>query len=143
MRQEAIFAPLIALTLLAFLLWMRLGVVRIGGSRRGAISPEYLRLGSGPEPSADIVAVHRHFSNFFEVPVLFYAVCIALFVTRTVDGLALSLAWFFVLARFIQAALVLTTNRPKQRVFPYVLGSLAVFGLWFLLGIRVFLDAPS
>ena len=138
MRQEAIFAPMIAFTLLVFLLWMRLGFVRISGARSGVISREYIRLGSGPEPPEYVVAIHRHASNLFEVPVLFYAVCIALFVTRTVDGLAISLAWFFVLARLAHTALVLTTNRPTHRVIPYVLSSLAVFGLWLLLGLRVF-----
>jgi len=141
MRHEAIFAPMIAFTLLVFLVWMQLGFVRISGGRRGVISREYMRLGSGPEPPESVVGIHRHFSNLFEVPVLFYAVCIALFVTRTVDELAISLAWFFVLARVVHTALVLSTNRPRQRVIPYVLSSLAVFGLWLLLGLRVFLAA--
>jgi hypothetical protein len=136
--RDAIFAPMLAFTLLILLVWMRLGFVRISGGRRGVISPEYIRLGSGPEPPEYVVAIHRHFSNLFEVPVLFYAVCIALFVTRTVDGLTISLAWFFVLARLAHTALVLTTNRPTHRVIPYVLSSLAVFGLWLLLGLRVF-----
>ena len=141
MHDEAIFAPMIAFTLLVLLLWMRLGFVRISGARRRAISPEYIRVGSGPEPPEYVVVIHRHFSNLFEVPVLFYIVCIALFVTRNAGGLAISLAWFFVLARLAHTALVLTTNRPTQRVIPYVLSSLAVFGLWLLLGLRVFLAA--
>ena len=137
MSRESIFVPLIAFTLLVFLLWTRLGFVRISGARRGVISREYLRVGSGPEPPEYVVAIHRHFSNLFEVPVLFYAVCIALFVTRAVDGLAISLAWFFVLARLVHSALVLTTNLPKQRVIPFVLSCCAVWGLWLLLGLRV------
>ena len=137
MSQEAIFAPMIAFTLLLFLVWMRLGFVRISGSRRGVIAQEYIRLGSGPEPPEYVVAVHHHFSNLFEVPLLFYAVCGALFVTRTVDGVAISLAWFFVLARLVHTVLVLTTNLPMQRVIAYVLSCFAVWGLWLLLGLRV------
>ena len=137
MSQEAIFAPMIAFTLLVFLVWMRLGFVRISGGLRGIIAQEYIRLGTGPEPPEHVVAVHHHFSNLFEVPLLFYAVCIALFVTRTVDGVAISLAWFFVLARLVHTALVVTTNLPKQRVIPYVLSCFAVWGLWLLLGLRV------
>ena len=137
MSQEAIFAPMIAFTVLVFLLWMRLGFVRITGAVRGVISREYIQLGTGPEPPEYVVAIHRHFSNLFEVPVLFYVVCIALFVTRAVDGLAISLAWCFVLARLVHTILVLTTNLPKQRVIPFVLSSLAVWGLWILLSVRV------
>lgn len=138
MRHEAIFAPMIAFTFLVFILWMRLGLVRFSGLRRKIVSPDYIRVGGGPEPSEYVVVSHRHFSNLFEIPVLFYAVCIALFATRTVDGLAISLAWFFFVARLAHTALVLTTNRPTQRIIPYVLSSFAVFGLWVLLGLRVF-----
>ncbi len=137
MSQEGIFAPMIAFTLLVFLVWMRLGFVRISGGIRGLISMEYIRLGTGPQPPDYVVAIHHHASNLFEVPVLFYVVCIALFATRAVDGVAISLAWFFVLARFVHTALVLTTNLPTQRVIPYVLSCFSVWGLWLLLGLRV------
>jgi hypothetical protein len=39
---------------------------------RGDIPPQYLRVGEGPSPPAKIVDVHHHFSNQFEVPMLFY-----------------------------------------------------------------------
>jgi len=136
MRQEEIFAPMVVFTLLVFLLWLRLGFVRISAARRGVISPEYLRLGIGPEPPEHVAVIHHHFSNLFEVPVLFYAGCISLFVTRGVDGVALSLAWLFVVARSLHTAIVLTTNRPQQRVVPYVLSCFAVWGLWLLLFLR-------
>ena len=132
MHQEAIFAPMIAFTLLVFLLWMQLGFVRISGSRRGVISPEYIRLGSGSTPPEYVVAIHRHFSNLFEVPLLFYAGCISLFVLDGVDTLAMALTWLFVLMRCVHTLIVLRTNRPQQRVGPYVLSCCAVWGLWFL-----------
>jgi len=137
MSQEAIFAPMIAFTLLVFLVWMRLGFVRISGTVRGLISKEYLRLGTGPQPADYVVALHHHASNLFEVPVLFYVACMALFVTRVVDGVVISLAWVFVLARLVHSVLVLSTNLPRQRVIPYVLSSFSVWSLWLLLGLRV------
>jgi hypothetical protein len=124
---------MVAFTLLVFALWLRLGFVRFSGVRRGVISSEYLRLGTGPAPPEPVVVIHHHFSNLFEVPVLFYAGCISLFVTRAVDGVALALAWIFVVARSLHTVIVLTTNRPQQRVVPYVLGCFAVWGLWLLL----------
>lgn len=126
---------MLAFTLLVFVLWLRLGIVRFSGARRGA-SSEYIRLGTGPAPPEPVVVIHQHFSNLFEVPVLFYAGCISLFVTRAVDSVALSLAWTFVVARLLHTVIVLTTNRPQQRVVPYVLSCFAVWGLWLLLFLR-------
>ena len=132
MRHEGIFAPMVAFTLLVFLLWLRLGFVRISAARRGLISPEYLSLGAGARPPDSVAVIHHHFSNLFEVPVLFYAGCISLFVLGGVDTLAMALAWLFVLMRCVHTLIVLRTNRPQQRVGPYVLSCCAVWGLWFL-----------
>ncbi len=143
MRHEAIFAPMVVFTFLVFLLWLRLGFVRISAGRRGVISPEYMRLGLGPAPPDAIVGIHHHFSNLFEVPVLFYIACISLFVLRAVDSVAISLAWLFVLTRLIHTLIVLRTNRPRQRVGPFVLSCFAVWGLWLLVFLRASWAAAS
>ena len=101
MRQEAILVPMLAFTALVFLMWLRLGNVRISGGRRGIISPEYMRLGRGPEPPEYVAVIHHHFSNLLEFPVLFYAACITLFAARVIDTAALVLAWSFVVARCV------------------------------------------
>ena len=137
MEDEAIFAPLCVFTLLVLIVWARLGFVRISGVFRGVIAPKYLRVGTGTEPPEAIVTVHHHYSNLFEVPVLFYLGCIGLFVTGSVDSVALWLAWSFVVLRAAHTAIVLTTNRPQVRVVPFVLSALAVWGLWLLLFYRV------
>src|SRR5262245_28998319 len=107
---SAIVAPMCAYTLLLFGIWALLGYVRVSGSVRGKISDEYLRVGQGPLPPAKIVDVHHHFSNQFEVPVLFYLGCLTALVTQSVDGAMVTLAWSFVALRVIHTALVLVKN---------------------------------
>jgi len=119
-----------AYTLLLFAIWMLLGYVRISGSLRGKIPDEYLRVGTGPQPTDTIVDIHHHFSNQFEVPVLFYLGCIAALVTESVDLACVTLAWSFVVLRFVHTAVVLVRNDPRIRVGPYVLSSLAVWAIW-------------
>ena len=132
MSDSAIFAPMCAFTLLIVAVWGRLGYVRISAGRCGVIPPEYMRVGTGPAPPEKIVSVHHHFANLFEVPVLFYLGCLSLFVAHAVDSIALLLAWFFVASRVVHTAIVLTSNRPRVRVVPYVLSCFAVWGLWLL-----------
>lgn len=136
MRQAYIFVPLAAFTLLVFGLWLQLGFARVSAARRGAISMEYLAQGTGTPPSRYLVVLHHHFSNLFEIPVLFYAACIALFALGGVNPLSVWLAWIFVLLRAVHTAIVLVNNSPPLRVGPYVASGLCVFALWAQLLVR-------
>lgn len=48
--------------------------------------------GQEPEISA---AVSNNLKNQFELPVLFHVACLAFFVTGTVSGVVVALAWLF------------------------------------------------
>ncbi len=119
-----------AYTLLLFAIWALLGYVRVSGGLRGTISAEYIRVGEEPRPADGVVDIHHHFSNQFEVPMLFYLGCIAALVTESVDGTSVTLAWSFVGLRVVHTAIVLVKNDPRTRVGPYVLSTLAVGALW-------------
>ena len=127
---SAIVGPMCAYTLFLFGIWTLLGYVRISGSLRGAIPAQYLRVGEGPLPPAKIVDVHHHFSNQFEVPVLFYLGCVTALVTESVDSVTVTLAWSFVGLRVVHTAIVLVRNDPRLRVGPYVLSTLAMWAMW-------------
>ena len=87
-------------------------------------------MGEGPLPPAKIVDVHHHFSNQFEVPVLFYLGCITALAAQSVDRATVTLAWSFVILRVVHTAIVLVKNDPRIRVAPYVLSTLAVWAMW-------------
>jgi hypothetical protein len=127
---SAIVGPMCAYTLFLFGIWALLGYVRISGSLRGKIPAQYLRVGEGPLPPATIVDGHHHFSNQFEVPVLFYLGCITTLATQSVDSATVTLAWSFVGLRVVHTAIVLVKNDPRIRVAPYVLSTFAVWAMW-------------
>ena len=56
-----------------------------------------------------------NFKNQFEVPVLFYALCLFFIVSGSVTPLVLTLAWVFAIGRVIHALIQLT----KNIIFPY------------------------
>ena len=126
-----ILAPLCAYTLMLMILWWSLGTVRILSAFRGTMPEEYLRIGQGPTPSTAVVTLHHHFSNHFEVPVLFYAAVLALLAIDAVDTWSVRLAWAFVVLRIVHTGIVLAGNVPQVRVFPYVLSGVAVWILWW------------
>ena len=118
--------------LVFFLYWLlsRRRFAAVGsGSAQGAQFRENLK-----EPPESLL-VHNNLKNQFELPVLFYAVSIALYVS-TADNLGtLILAWTFVASRYLHAYLHITSNRLRYRRPAFLLGFFTLATLWLWLAI--------
>ena len=68
-----------------------------------------------------------NFKNLFEVPVLFYALCLYLFVTNQVDGTYVAAAWVFVIFRVFHSAVHCTFNKVMVRFWLYAISTSSVF----------------
>lgn len=71
-----------------------------------------------------------NFSNLLEVPVLFYLICIVLFVTDEVTGFQFILAWLYVALRVLHSLIHITWNRVVYRWAVYVSSTLCLFFMW-------------
>ena len=69
--------------------------------------------------------------NLFEIPVLFYAVSLYLFITAQVDMIYLSAAWAFVGLRVLHSAVHCTINIVIVRFWIYFTATLI---FWFMVG---------
>ena len=67
--------------------------------------------------------------NRFELPVLFYALALLLYLTNRVDGVYVVAAWAFVVFRFAHSLVHCTFNRMLGRFYCYLAASLA---LWIM-----------
>lgn len=72
-----------------------------------------------------------NFKNLFELPVLFYGLCLYLYVTATADSIDVFAAWLFLVFRVVHSAIHCTVNIVMARFVVYCAGALA---LWFMLG---------
>ncbi len=72
----------------------------------------------------------NNFKNLFELPVLFYALCLYLHVTGTATQLDIVAAWAFLVFRIAHSTIHCTVNLVMARFTTYALAALA---LWFLL----------
>lgn len=133
--STAIFWPMIAQTLLIFVVYIVLSNRRVGAVRRGdAKANDYLV--PNVEPAASATAI-RNLSNQFELPVLFYVVCLALYITNGANYIAVALAWLFVLARVVHAFIHLTSNELRLRRPAFIAGFILVGALWVWLAIHL------
>jgi len=69
--------------------------------------------------------------NLFELPVLFYALCLYLYVAGYVDQAYLLAAWLFFVLRVIHSIVHCTKNIVMLRFYLYSASALV---LWFMLG---------
>lgn len=124
------FWPMVAHAFLVFCLYALLVVRRAAVVRAGKVERIAFRENlAEPEESR---VVNKAIANQFELPVLFYAVSILLFMTEADNIVAVVLAWFFVVARYVQAAMQLTGNLPLRRL-SFMLGFVALFLMWLWL----------
>lgn len=138
MKQELIFQPVCAMVLLSAAVLLRLFLGRVAAVRAG-VKLSYFRIYQGDDPTPPrVAAAARHFTNLFELPVLFYVLCLALYATRSVDAVFLGLAWAFVALRYLHSAIHLTYNDVNHRLVVYLLGAALLFATW----IRFFLALP-
>ncbi len=129
--QTAIFGPFFATMLLTLIVWAYMYVRRIGFITRNNISPKDLAVPgalvrlSPPEVSNP----SDNLKNLFEMPMLFYALVLFLFVTNQVDAVYVSVAWIFVAFRVFHSAVHCTINLVMLRFYLYLISSIA---LWFI-----------
>jgi len=135
MSQTAIFWPMIAQVALVYAVYLLIGMRRKKAVESGSATVSQFR--ENRDEPAESLYVRNNLANQFELPVLFYAVCLALFVTGGAGVAAVSLAWVFVLSRSGHAYVHVTSNRIRHRQPLFVLGFFALGAMWLLLALRL------
>jgi hypothetical protein len=137
MPQESIFLPMLALAALTFGVLLFIPIRRFRAVFAGQVTPADFSLGESPAVPPVVALANRNYMNLLELPILFYAVCVAMFVTQTVDSLAMNLAWAYVALRVIHSVIHLTYNKVTHRLTAFALSNFPLVGLWILFGMRV------
>ncbi len=139
MYQTQMLLPMVAMAALTAVVWVRLYVERIGEMQARRIHPQKL---STQEKARDILQRTQaadNFRNLFEVPVLFYALCLMLAGTGLVSPLFVSGAWIYVALRTLHSFIHVTYNRVMHRFIVYALSTVLLFGLWAVFAVRLLL----
>jgi hypothetical protein len=131
LRQTAIFGPFFATILLTLIVWVYMYVRRIHFLQANQISSKDMAVpGALAQISPPAVSnPSDNLKNLFEIPVLFYALSLYLYVTTQVDPVYLGAAWVFVVFRALHSAVHCTFNHVMLRFSLYLVSSLA---LWFI-----------
>lgn len=134
--------PMFAMVILTVAVLVKTVLVRFKAVREGQVSVRYFKTFSeGGNPPERMLQAQRHFSNLFEMPVLFYAGCLAAMVTPVLTADVQIWAWLFVAARVAHAWIHMGVNSIRPRMLAFGVGVVAVCGLWVTVVLRVALSS--
>jgi hypothetical protein len=130
MDQTTIFSPFFATLLLTMFVWVymygrRLPFIFSRGLDPKQMTPTELARLSPPEVSTP----SDNLKNLFEVPTVFYALVLYLYVTHNVDAVYVNAAWAFFLFRGFHSLVHCTFNFIPLRFALYMISTGA---LWFM-----------
>jgi len=129
---ESIFLPMLATMALTAIVWFVMYARRIPAMRKARLPAQTYTI---PETISQHLpeAVNypaNNLKNLFELPVLFYALCLYLYVAGQVDQTYVLAAWLFFMFRVLHSIVHCTRNIVMLRFYLYSAASLA---LWFML----------
>jgi hypothetical protein len=130
MNQAVIFQPFLATMILTLVVWVymygrRLPFIFSSGLDPKQMTPLELARLSPPQVSTP----SDNLKNLFELPTVFYAVVVYVYVTHQVDASYVAAAWGFFLFRVLHSVVHCTFNFIPLRFFLYVISAGT---LWFM-----------
>jgi hypothetical protein len=125
-----IFWPVVALAVWTFIVLLLLPLVRVRAVRRREVRVDDFRLGESANVPGHVSVPNRNLMNLLETPLLFYVVCILLYVTGGATYATTALAWLYVASRIVHSLIHLSYNRVLHRLGAFAVGNVVLGILW-------------
>jgi hypothetical protein len=125
MNSIHIFWPVLAQVFLTLTMFILLGVRKSKAVKAGDVNRKQAALNNRVWPE-DVLKVSNNIANQFEVPVLFYVLCLVLYSINAAGVVAIVLAWMFALSRFAHAYVHVGSNYVPMRFRLFLVGCLVV-----------------
>jgi hypothetical protein len=136
----AIFYPVLAQIILTLAVALGMGLHRGRALTSHEVAVDDIALDNTRWPARSRQFANNYI-NQFELPVLFYVLCIVAHITNSIDIIFIVLAWIFVISRVFHTLEHVTTNVVARRGPLFFIGYVCVFIMAAMLVFR-FLIAP-
>ena len=136
MADAELVLPMLGVMILTLIVWLWMFVKRFAFISANNIAPDELKT---PEQlNNKIPATHagpaNNLKNLFELPVIFYMLCLYLMLSYSVDNIDVACAWLFMVFRAFHSIVHCSYNNVNHRFLMYLISSVA---LWVMV-IRAF-----
>lgn len=129
--------PATAMVVLTASVWVRLYLERITEMRASRIPAQRLATLHQSDAILRKTLASDNFKNLFEIPVLFYVLCIALVITHTQTSFLNVGLWLFVVLRTAHSLIHCSYNNVMHRFTVYLLSTLLLFVMWIQFGLTL------
>jgi hypothetical protein len=128
MPSNLILLPALAQVLLTILVYGALAAAKARAAKGGLVDDDRRALQDDAWPDS-VMQINNNIRNQFEVPVLFYVLTIILWQLNETGVLAQSLAWGFVISRYVHAWIHTGSNDVPARRKVFMFGCLVVLAM--------------
>jgi len=129
--------PMAMMVLLILLVGITAIRTRVASVKSGVVSVKDFQLTKKEDLPDRVIQTTRCFNNLFEIPVIFYVAC-TLYISLQIESTtSITLAWLFVVFRYIHAYIMLGSNNVIHRMWAFWLAFMCVLGLWGMLLFKV------
>jgi hypothetical protein len=122
--------PVVALVVLTAIVGLMMVVYRNLALIRGTASARYFKAFTADAPAEWVERPARTYMNLLELPVLFYVVCLLMLTTGRFDSVQVSLAWVFVMTRYVHAFIYIGFNHVPLRFAAFLTGVFTLAVIW-------------
>ena len=131
MEKQLIYWPVMAQLLIPILVLLLNGKRKSVDVKSGNFDREKAAM-NNEAWSKPVVLTSKNLANQFQLPVIFYVLCLILANIDAVTMTILVVAWIFVVTRYVHAYVHVSTNYVPARMRVFLLGALFLFVLFVL-----------
>ena len=136
MDKILIIYPILAVVLMNFIVMFHMRYMISKAIKNRDVEYKYFRAYESSAPEYLLTSRH-HYKNFFEIPILFYLLCLVLYMIDDVSAIDLWIAWLFVVFKGIHSYIRITSNYVPYRAYSFFVCVFLLFGGWINLTIKM------
>ena len=136
MDKILIIYPILAVVLMNFIVMFHMRYMISKAIKNRDVEYKYFRAYESSAPEYLLTSRH-HYKNFFEIPILFYLLCLVLYMIDDVSVIDLWIAWLFVVFKGIHSYIRITSNYVPYRAYSFFVCVFLLFGGWINLTIKI------
>lgn len=125
MNPDLIFLPVLVQVLLTIAVYIGLVVAKYRALKAGQVDETRRALHDDAWPDS-VIKFNNNIRNQFEVPVLFYVLCVVLWALQATSVFVQVLAWLFVISRIVHAYIHTGSNYVPHRRKVFMAGCVMV-----------------
>ena len=137
MKNTLIYWPVLVQLLIPFWVLVLNGKRKAVDRRSGANDPKESAI-NNTAWSLPVVLTSNSLANQFQLPIVFYVVCVILASIDAVSVFALVCAWLFVAIRWFHAYVHVTSNHIPSRFGSFVISTLTLLVLVVTTGVELY-----